>query len=267
MSKMTAVMRKALSVILMVTVGSSYCLIPGTAFAQVSPKLAGQLSVRGQVTLNGIQATSGATVFGGGQIKTRANSSATISLGKMGQVDLEPESELTLRLEAGVIGGHLRSGRATISAPAGIAVNLATADGVAVADGKQASVLKVDVTSGNTRVASVRSEARVTSGSKVEVVAAGREVSVGTQQQPKRGDTCYCYDSNRKVTGEGKLNSKLECECKSIPAGAAPVAISAGAWLALAVVGIGGAVAAITAVAASDSTTSSGGTVVLSAFR
>lgn len=71
MSKMTAVMRKALSVILMVTVGGSYCLVTSTAFAQVSPKLVGQLSVRGQVTLNGIHATSGATVFGGGQIKTR----------------------------------------------------------------------------------------------------------------------------------------------------------------------------------------------------
>ena len=59
MSKMTAVIRKALSVILMVTVGSSYCLITSTAFAQVSPKLVGQLSVRGQVTLNGINATSG----------------------------------------------------------------------------------------------------------------------------------------------------------------------------------------------------------------
>jgi hypothetical protein len=93
MNKMTGAVRKALSVILMVTVGSSYCLMTSTAFAQVSPKLMGQLSIRGQVAINGINATSGATVFGGNQIKTGTNGAAIISLGKMGQVDLEPDSE------------------------------------------------------------------------------------------------------------------------------------------------------------------------------
>jgi hypothetical protein len=237
MSKKTAVIRKALSVILMVTVGSSYCLMTSTAFAQVSPKLAGQLSTRGQVTLNGISTTSGATIFGGNQIKTGANGSATISLGKMGQVDLEPDSELTLRLEAGVIGGHLRSGRATISAPVGIAVNLATTDGVAVADGRQASVLTVDMTSGNTRVASVRSEARVTSGDQVEVVAAGQEVSVGTPgtQTPQT-------------------------------AGGATGGISGAALATLIIVGVVGGVAGIvTAIQGDDKV--AGGTIVLSAFR
>ena len=46
-------------------------------------------------------------------------------------------------------------------------------------DGKQASVLTVDVTCGNTRVLSARSAASVTSGSKVLPVAAGSEVAVG----------------------------------------------------------------------------------------
>ncbi len=266
MSKMTAVLKKALSVILMVTVGSSYCLITSTAFAQVAPKLAGQLSVRGQVTLNGINAISGATVFGGGQIKTSATGSAIISLGKMGQVDLEPESELTLRLEAGIIGGHLRSGRATISAPAGIAVNLATVDGIAVADGKQASVLTVDMTSGNTRVVSVRSEARVTSGDKVEVVAAGQEVSVGTQSE---GQICYCYNREGKVTGKGKINNQGKCVCTETASGTVtPGAggLTIGALAALVIVGVGGALAGIITAVQGDET-GGGGSIVLSAFR
>ncbi len=263
MSKMTAVMRKALSVILMVTVGSSYCLITSTAFAQVSPKLVGQLSVRGQVTLNGINATSGATVFGGSQIKTGANGSAIISLGKMGQVDLEPESELTLRLEAGIIGGHLRSGRATISAPIGVAVNLATMDGVAVADGKRASVLTVDMTSGNTRVASVRSEARVTSSDKVEIVAAGQEVSVGTQSV---GQTCYCYNSKKEVTGKGKIDDKGVCKCTETVSGAVTGGLTTGALITLVIIGVGGSIAGIVTAVQGD-TKVSGGSFVLSAFR
>ncbi len=263
MSNMTAVMRKALSVILMVTVGSSYCLIASTAFAQVSPKLVGQLSVRGQVSLNGINTTSGATIFGGSQIKTGANGSAIISLGKMGQVDLEPESELTLRLEAGILGGHLRSGRATISAPIGIAVNLATMDGVAVADGKQASVLTVDMTSGNTRVVSVRSEARFTSGDKVEVVAAGQEVSVGTQSV---GQTCYCYNSKKEVTGKGKIDDKGVCKCTEAISATVTGGLTTGALLTLVIIGVGGSIAGIVTAVQGD-TKVAGGSFVLSAFR
>ncbi len=267
MSKMTAVLRKALSVILMVTVGSSYCLITSTAFAQVSPKLAGQLSVRGQVTFNGINAISGATIFSGSQIKTEADGSAIISLGRMGQVDLGPNTELTLRLDAGVIGGHLRSGYATISAATGIGVNLATADGIAVADGKQSSVLTVDMTSGNTRVACVRSEARVTTGNQVEIIAAGQEISVGTQTNQK-GTPCECYDRSGKKTGDGKFNDRGICECKGQPAGVFLGAggISAGALAALLIVGVGGALAGIITSVQGDNKVA-GGTIVLSNFR
>lgn len=268
MSKMTAVLRNALSVILMATVGSSYCLMTSTAFAQVSPKLVGQLSTRGQVALNGINTTSGATVFGGNQIKTGTNGSAIISLGKMGQVDLEADSELTLRLEAGIIGGHLRSGRATISAPAGVTVNLTTIDGVAVADGKQTSVLTVDMTTGNTRVASVRSEARVTSGDQVEMVAAGQEVSVGTQGGQK-GAPCSCYDRNGNKTGDGKFNDRGICECGNQPVGGAiggVGGISGAAIATLVIVGVVGSVAGIvTAVQGDDKINR--GAIVLSAFR
>lgn len=263
MSKMTAVIRKALSVILMVTVGSSYCLITGTAFAQISPKLVGQLSVRGTVTLNGVNATSGATVFSGGLIKTGANGSAIISLGKMGQVDLEPDTELTLRLDAGIIDGHLRSGRVTISAPTGIAVSLATVDGVAVADGKQASVLTVDMKSGNTRVASVRSEARVTSGNRVEVAAAGQEVSVGTQSV---GQTCYCYNSKKEVTGKGKIDDKGVCKCTEAISATVTGGLTTGALLTLAIIGVGGSIAGIVTAVQGD-TKVAGGSFVLSAFR
>jgi hypothetical protein len=254
----------------MVTVGVFYSLITSTAFAQVSPKLVGYLSAKGGVTLNGIPATSGATVFSGSQIKTEANSAAMISLGKMGQIDLQPGSELTLRLEAGSIGGHLRSGRATISAPAGVVVNLATADGVAVADGKQASVLTVDVTAGNTRVASARSEARVTTGNQVEMVAAGQEVSVGAQAN-KKGDPCECFDSNGRKTGDGKYNDKGVCECKDSPAGAVVTGggvggLTGGALAALLIVGVGGALAGIIAATQGDDVNNSGN-IVLSNFR
>lgn len=181
MSKKMAGIKKATAVMLVATVGIFQSLITGTAMAQVTPKMAGGLSVRGSVTLNGVNASNGATVFDGGQIKTGSNGTAIINLGKLGQVELAGDSELVLKLDGGMIGGNLRSGRATVSAPAGVGVNLLTADGVAVAEGKEATVLSVDVACGNTRVISSRSEAKVTAGNRVEIVAAGQEVAVGAQ--------------------------------------------------------------------------------------
>ena len=91
--------RKALTVIVMMTVGSFSSLLTNAAMAQVAPKLAGDISVRGSVMLNGVTASNGATVFANGRIRTGSNSGATINLGKLGQVELEADSELVLRLE------------------------------------------------------------------------------------------------------------------------------------------------------------------------
>ena len=114
MGNKMAGMRKATAVMLVATVGIFQSLIMGTAMAQVTPKMAGDLSVRGSVTLNGVNAGNGATVFDGGQIKTGSNGTAIINLGKMGQVELAGDSELVLKVDGGVIGGNLRSGRATV---------------------------------------------------------------------------------------------------------------------------------------------------------
>ncbi len=243
-NKMTG-MKKATAVMLVATVGIFQSLITGTAMAQVTPKMAGNLSVRGSVTLNGVNAGNGATVFDGGQIKTGSNGTAIINLGKLGQVELAGDSELVLKLDGGTIGGNLRSGRATVSAPAGVEVNLLTADGVAVAEGKEATVLSVDVACGNTRVTSSRSDAKVTSGNRVEIVAAGQEVAVGAQA----GSASRCPRMAAATTRVG-----------------ATTALGGAACAALILIGIGGAVTGILAATLGDEVSSNvGGT--LSNFR
>ncbi len=230
--------RKALSVALMMTVGCFYSLVTTSALAQTASKAAGELVVTGSVSLNGTSAISGATVFSESKIKTSRNSTATINLGKLGRVQLGPESEMTLRFSEGQLGGNLASGRAIVNAPVGVAVAVATTEGVATADGQKASALTVDVTCGNTRVAAARSDAKVTAGSKVEYVAAGSEVSVGSQNAPR------CARLSTAGKSEG---------------------LSAGAIAALIIAGVGGAVAGIVAASQSDNVTPS--SIVVSGFR
>lgn len=237
--------RKMVTVALMLAVGSFSTLLTSTASAQTAQKAAGELSVRGNVTLNGLAAISGATVFSNGTIKTGDNGFATVNLGKQGRVELAPNSEMVLSFGAENVGGTLRSGRTTVSAPAGIGISVVTADGNAVADGRQAAVMVVDITCGNTRVMAARSDAKVTAGNKVEYVAAGQEVSVGSQQAPR------C--------------TRLAATAAAAGGAGGAAGLSAGAVAALIIAGVGGAVAGVVAASQSDSTSSS--SVVVSNFR
>jgi hypothetical protein len=237
MSRKPTMLWRMLNAALIVTVGIFYTLVPITALAQNAPKVAGELSVSGSVTVNGAGAISGATVFSESRVKTEHNSSATINMGKLGRVQLGPESEITLRFTEGNIGGNLTAGRAIVTAPAGVAVSIATADGIASADGKQASALTVDVACGNTRVAAARNGAKVTSGSKVEYLAAGSEVAVG--QTAKQG--------------QGQAQPS---RCPRLAA-SKPLRLSSGAVALLIIAGVGGALGGIVASSESDSVTPS----------
>jgi hypothetical protein len=214
----------------MMAVSSFSLLVTSSTLAQTAAKAAGELSVTGNVSINGTSAISGATIFSESKIKTARNGMATVNLGKLGRVQLGPESEMTLRFADGNVGGNLTSGRAVVSTPAGVAISVATAEGVATADGKNASTLTVDVTCGNTRVAASRSDAKVTAGSKVEYVAAGSEVAVGQQTAPR---------CTRLSTANQSQN------------------LSPGALAALIIAGVGGAVAGIVAASQSDNVTPS----------
>ena len=241
MSRKPTMLRKTLSVVLMLSVGCFYTFGATSALAQTTnTKAAGEVSVIGGATINGTTAISGATVFSDSRVKTSSNGAATINLGKLGRIELGADTEMTLRFAEGSIGGNLVTGRAVVSAPVGVAVNVATADGVATAEGKEASMLTVDVSCGNTRVASSRSGAKVSAGSKTEYVAAGQEVAVGTQA------------SNAP-------------RCTRLLTSSQANKLSSGAIAALIIAGIGGAVAGLIAAAQADNVTPT--SIVVSGFR
>jgi ferric-dicitrate binding protein FerR (iron transport regulator) len=231
-------MRKALTVTVMVAVGSLNSMMMSSVAAQTAPKASGEINVRGAVTLNGINAANGSTIFDAGRVKTGSNGAATLNLGKLGQIELAADSELVLKISAGEIGGNLLAGHAVVNAPAGVSVNVVTPDGVATTAGNESAILAVDVNCGNTHVLSSRSEAKVNTGAKVEVVAAGKEVTVGAQNAPT---------------------------CKRVPVVAAATGLGSGALAALLIAGIGGAITAIVAITQSDDTNS--GSLNISGFR
>ena len=141
----------------------------------------GELSVAGDVTVNGQKAISGGTVFSNSVIVTAKDSRATVGLGKLGRVELMANTSVRLSFTDSNISGLLDAGQARVSTPAGVTVNLTTKDGVVNVDGTQATTFTVGA-NGNTTVSTEVGLAELRAGNNVTKIAAGNSGSAGTPQ-------------------------------------------------------------------------------------
>ncbi len=113
---------------LAVFVSSSMVALAG---AENKP-MAGVIIVSGQntisndsfVTLNGERAFSGRTFFSSGVISTSEKATATIKLGKLGSINLTPNSVLSLSFSENNISGELSAGNAEVFNNEGVTVNI-----------------------------------------------------------------------------------------------------------------------------------------------
>jgi hypothetical protein len=197
--------RKSIAFCLAVAVLSVYSMVVLATPGQTGTS--GELSVSGQVTVNGQSAISGATVISDSTVTTAANSSAVVSLGKLGRVELLPSTTLKLSFNETGITGMLETGRTRVSVPQGIAATVTTKDGSVVADNSQADVFMVDTECGNTIVSTQVGKVELRAGSKVSQIAAGSQDTAG---QAAPGTRCTRLKTEgMKGIGGGALAALL----------------------------------------------------------
>lgn len=148
----------------------------------------GELSVSGDVTVNGQKAISGGTIFSDSVIVTAKDSRATVSLGKLGRIELMANTSVRLSFTDSSISGLLDSGRAHVSTPAGVVVSLTTKDGAVTVDGTQATAFTASTENGNTSVSTEAGMAELRSGATVTKIAAGESGVAGTPQSKSDDD-------------------------------------------------------------------------------
>jgi hypothetical protein len=170
--------RKPIAALVAVAILSVYSMVVLASPAAKAPS--GELSIAGQVTVNGETAVSGGTMFSESIITTAEKSNATVSLSKMGRVELLPTSNLKLSFTDKSIMGLLENGTARVSTLAGTSVNFTTRDGVVVVDGSQATSFTVNVVKGITSLTTTSGVAQLHVGSAVKQVAAGESATAGT---------------------------------------------------------------------------------------
>lgn len=200
--------RKSIAFCLAVAVLSVYSMVVLATPGQLGQTgTAGELSVTGQVTINGQSAISGASVFSDSIVETAANSSAVVSLGKLGRVELLPGTTMKVSFSETGMTGVLSSGRVRVSTPAGISATVNTKDGSVVADNTQANAFTIDTECGNTIVATQVGSVELRAGTSVKQIAAGSQDTAG---QAAPGTRCTRLKTEgMKGIGGGALAALL----------------------------------------------------------
>ena len=168
--------RKFIALVVAVAVLSVYSMV---VLAAPGAKASGELSVTGQVTVNGQKVISGGTLFSDSTISTADQSNASVTISKLGRIDLSPNTNLRLTFTDKSVNGLLETGTAHVSTLAGITVNLTTKDGTVVVDGSQATSFTVNALHGRTSVATLAGLTQLRSGNTVKQIAAGESAMAG----------------------------------------------------------------------------------------
>ena len=179
--------------------------------------LTGEITVTGQVTVNGQTAVSNSTIISGSTIVTGADSTAIISLGKTGRIEVLANSNVVLNFSDSNIVGILSSGKARVANAPGVATTFTTKDATVIADAGQANNFTVEVECSHTHVDTTAGLVTMREGTSDKQVAAGTSATAGNLAQ----------------TG---------CKPCLRPDSAPPVRVAGWPWLLLLAAGVAGAV-------------------------
>src|SRR5688500_10729360 len=116
-----------------VTAIAILCVSSSVALAGAKD-VTGEITVTGQASVSGKAADSNATIISGRTVVTGANSSAIISLGKIGRIEVLANSNVVLNFSDNNIVAILSSGKAKVASAAGDAATVTTKDATVIAD-------------------------------------------------------------------------------------------------------------------------------------
>lgn len=166
----------------LVTVAAVWCVYSMAALA-VGKDVSGEITVTGSVTVNGQPAVSGSTVLSGAVITAAKASSAVVSLGKLGRVEVLEDSSTTLRFSDTGIVAMVDQGRVRVSSSSGIATTVTTKNATIIGDAGQANNFLVEAECSHTHVDTTSGVVTMREGSNDKQVVAGTTATAGNLTQ------------------------------------------------------------------------------------
>jgi ferric-dicitrate binding protein FerR (iron transport regulator) len=155
--------------------------VPSLARTAVQdPPVVGTLTdVIGRVRVNGTSAISGATVFSDSSVTTAKGSSAVVSLGKLGRVEVMPSTRMFLRYDDTSITIMLSAGVVRVETELNVMATVVTNDGVITSDSTQTTSFVVDTYCHDTVVSVGTGRVELRAGNTVKQIAAGNQDTAG----------------------------------------------------------------------------------------
>ena len=141
------------------------------------------ITVTGQVTVNGQAAVSGSTIVSGSNIVTGPNSSAVISLGKTGRIEIFGGSNVNLQFTDTSIVGIVSIGKVQVASAPGVAATITSKDAVAIGDSGQADTFIVEVECSHTHVDGLAGVVTLREGTMDKQIVAGSTATAGNLEQ------------------------------------------------------------------------------------
>jgi hypothetical protein len=166
----------------LVTVIAVWCVYSMAAFA-LPVDVSGEITVTGQVTVNGQPAVSGSTILSGAVVTTAKGSSAVVSLGKLGRVEILEDSSSTLRFSDTGIVAVVDQGQIRVSSNSGIATTVTTKNATVIGDSGQANNFLVQAECSHTHVDTASGLVTMREGSTDKQVVAGTTATAGNLSQ------------------------------------------------------------------------------------
>ncbi len=164
------------------TAAAVFCVSSSIVLAQTKD-VAGEITVTGQVTVNGQAAVSNSTIISGNTVATGPVSTAIISLGKAGRIEVMADSNIILNFSDNGITANLVAGKAKFSNAAGVATTVATKDVTVIADNSQADNFTVEVECSHTHVDTLAGLVTMREGTSDKQIAAGTSATAGNLAQ------------------------------------------------------------------------------------
>jgi hypothetical protein len=171
--------RKSVTVMTAVAVWCVYSMVALAAPGDIT----GEITVTGQVTVNGQAAVSNSTIASGASVNTAKGSSAVVSLGKLGRVEMSEDSGMTLKFSERSIVAMMTSGKARFMNNAGVATTVTTKNATIMGDTGQANSFAVEIECSHTHVDTASGSVTMREGTSDKQVAAGSSAIAGDLSQ------------------------------------------------------------------------------------
>lgn len=147
--------------------------------SQNQPGQTSRQVVSGKIKVNGKSVPPGFEIAPGDTVETAKGSSAVVSLGKLGRVEVLPSSKMKVSFDNSTITIKLDAGGTRVTKAEGMTATVATRDAEVVAITPLEAVFVVDTECGNTLVSPSTGTVELRAGNSVKQVAAGSQDTAG----------------------------------------------------------------------------------------